>query len=220
MTRVGTRERAAFVLLFAMVVPFWTSASPDAPKRVLIVHSFARDAAPYASVATTFRSELTRQLAAPLIFDEIDLHADRRDAEDSQAVIAFLNARFANQPPDVIVALGPPAAQFFTTHRDRVVPIGTSAAGGRRAHRCASSSRVRTTSSCSRKLRSTSSSKGRCVCGPTPSASPSFSAQRLSTNTGPARCSASSNSMRVDWISFGCMDNRSTRSCGRLRHCR
>ncbi len=122
MTRVGTRERAAFVLLFAMVVPFWTAASPDAPKRVLIVHSFARDAAPYASVATTFRSELTKQLAAPLIFDEIDLHADRRDAEDSQAVIAFLNARFAKQPPDVIVALGPPAAQFFTSHRDELFP--------------------------------------------------------------------------------------------------
>jgi len=92
------------------------------PKRVLIVHSYARDAAPFASVATTFRSELSGRLDAPVTFDEIDLQAGRFEAEEGAAIIAFLNARFAARSPDVIVALGPPAAQFCATHRGELFP--------------------------------------------------------------------------------------------------
>lgn len=113
----------AWVALVAFLSALWVPVhAAEVPKRVLLLHSFARDSAPFGSISTTFRSELTRRLAAPVIFDEIDLHADRQDAEDSEVVIALLNARFAKQPPDVIVAVGPPASQFCVAHRDALFP--------------------------------------------------------------------------------------------------
>ena len=101
-----------------------TALGADAPeqKHVLIMHSFARDAAPFGSVAATFRSELTKRFAAPVIFDEINLESGRLGAKGSDAVIAFLNARSPSRPPDVIVALGPPAAKFCSVHRAELFP--------------------------------------------------------------------------------------------------
>jgi signal transduction histidine kinase len=99
------------------------AADSAAPKRVLIVHSFARDAATFGPIAATFRAELTKRIAAAVIFDEIDLDADRSGSDGGAApVIAFLNARFAHQPPDVIVAVGAPAAQFSSLHRGELFP--------------------------------------------------------------------------------------------------
>jgi hypothetical protein len=113
----------AIVVAIAWMLSSIASNSADsaAPKRVLIMHSFARDAATFGSIAATFRAELRKRITAPVIFDEIDLEADRTGADEGAPVIAFLNARFANQPPDVIVAVG--ARRSAARHR-RCHPSG------------------------------------------------------------------------------------------------
>jgi hypothetical protein len=64
------RWRAALSLLLVVAAGF--AFADVEPKRILIVHSFGRDSAPFATVASTFRSELIRVLrrrppsAAPL----------------------------------------------------------------------------------------------------------------------------------------------------------
>ncbi len=51
-----------FTLLFAL------GAEAAGPKRVLILHSFSRDFAPYDAIASTFRTDLARRSTEPLTF--------------------------------------------------------------------------------------------------------------------------------------------------------
>ena len=116
------RSGLAPALIAALLSISASGADLAAPKRVLIVHSIARDAAPFGSVSASFRSELTQRLAAPVTFDEINLESGRLGAQGADAVIAFLNARARTQQPDVIVALGPPASEFCAAHRAELFP--------------------------------------------------------------------------------------------------
>jgi hypothetical protein len=114
---------AGTVIWFTIAAATCAHAAADVePKRVLIVHSFARDAALFGSVGSTFRTLLTERLAAPLIFDEIALETGEHGTVDAAPIIAFLNARFAQHAPDLLVALGPPAAVFCATHRAELFP--------------------------------------------------------------------------------------------------
>jgi hypothetical protein len=61
------------LLLLASAV---VQAAPDvAPKRVLLLHSYGQDFAPYSDLAPNFRDELTRRLGDPV--DLVDLAARR-----------------------------------------------------------------------------------------------------------------------------------------------
>ena len=92
-----------------------------APKRVLILHSFGRDFAPYDTITSVFRTELARRSAAPITFVEANLDFRRAvNGKEEQAFIDYLRARFDDEPPDLVVTIGPSAARFHVRHRDEI----------------------------------------------------------------------------------------------------
>jgi hypothetical protein len=114
--------RAAFVsALIALFVALGAEAA--GPKRVLILHSFGRDFAPYDTIASVFRAELARGLTEPVVISEATLDAGRPLTDkEQQAFFEYLGARFEGSTPDLVVTLGPQAAGFYLAHRDRLFP--------------------------------------------------------------------------------------------------
>lgn len=93
------------------------------PRRVLIVHSFGREIAPYAASVAVFRRELASRLPEPVVFIEAALDAGRAICPAEQAAFAaYLRERFADPAPDLIVSVAGPAAQFLVRWRDAIFP--------------------------------------------------------------------------------------------------
>ena len=100
-------------------------------KRVLILHSFGRDFAPYNAVSSVFRTELARQSAAPIEFLEASLETVRFTESGSEIpIVDYLRVLIADRPPALVVPFGAPAMNFLQRHRERLlldVPILFSA---------------------------------------------------------------------------------------------
>jgi signal transduction histidine kinase len=101
---------------------FAADAAP--PQRVLIIHSFGRDFAPYDTIASVFRAELARRSSGPIVLYEATLDAGRPETNHAEedTFATYLQARFAGSAPDLVVTIGPPAARFILSHRDRLFP--------------------------------------------------------------------------------------------------
>jgi signal transduction histidine kinase len=92
-------------------------------KRVLILHSFGRDFAPYNAVSSVFRTELTRQSAAPVEFFEVSLETARVTESGSEIpIVEYLRVLTADRLPALVVPFGAPAVNFLTRHRRRLFP--------------------------------------------------------------------------------------------------
>ncbi len=102
-------------------------AAQEGSKRVLIIHSFGRDFAPYDAVVASFRRELASRSPQPVVFLEAALDAGRVIGGDEEAAFAaYLGARFADPPPDLIVGSAGPAARFLVRQREALfaqVPV-------------------------------------------------------------------------------------------------
>ena len=108
---------ALFVLFFAL------GAEAAAPKRVLILHSYGRDFAPYDTITSVFRTDLARRSSEPVTFVEANLDFRRAPSDkDERALLDYLRARFDDAPPDVVVTIGPPAARLYARHRAELFP--------------------------------------------------------------------------------------------------
>jgi formate hydrogenlyase transcriptional activator len=97
----------------------------DAPRvrRVLILHSFGRNFAPFTAVSSTFRAELARQSAAPIEFLEASLEATMFAEDGSETpLVEYLRALFTKRPADLIVPIGAPAMFFLQHHSDTLFP--------------------------------------------------------------------------------------------------
>lgn len=93
-------------------------AEAAVPKRVLILHSFGRDFAPYDTITSVFRTELARRSSEPVVFVEANLDFSRSPSEREERVfVEYLRSRFENSTPDVVVTIGPPAGRFYVRHR-------------------------------------------------------------------------------------------------------
>lgn len=93
------------------------------PKRVLIVHSYGRDFAPYDEITSVFRAELARTFPAPISFADASLDAGRKASKEEEApFLDYLRARFAGGAPDVVVTIGPQAARLYLSHRSELFP--------------------------------------------------------------------------------------------------
>jgi signal transduction histidine kinase len=105
------------VLFFAM-----TGVALSEPKRVLLLHSFGRDFAPWNEYARTIREQLVRQSPEPVDIFEASL-ATVRFADDEEApFVDYLRALFAKRKVDLIVTIAAPAASFFQRHRQQLFP--------------------------------------------------------------------------------------------------
>ncbi len=99
------------------------AADAATPKRVLIIHSFGRDFAPYDTIASVFRTELAKGFSGPIALFETTLDAGRPVTnEEEGAFLEYLRARFAGAAPDLVVTIGPPAGRLYLAHRDQLFP--------------------------------------------------------------------------------------------------
>jgi hypothetical protein len=93
------------------------------PKRVLLLHSFGREFAPYDAVVAAFRTELAKGSREPLAVYDLSLDAEQTaGADDPQPFLELLRHRFAGSSPDVVITIGPPAAAFYLQNRDKIFP--------------------------------------------------------------------------------------------------
>jgi len=87
-------------------------------KRVLILESFGHDFVVWNAVPPAFKEELARQLPWPIEFHEAALETARADQPQAETAFAeYLRALYAKRPPDLVVPVGAPAAQFLFRHR-------------------------------------------------------------------------------------------------------
>jgi PAS domain S-box-containing protein len=93
------------------------------PRRVLLIHSFSRDFAPFNVVAGGFRTELVRQSPVPVDIYEVTLESARFPGTPREGpFLNYLLALFAGQRLDLVVPMGGPAARFAQRHRQLLFP--------------------------------------------------------------------------------------------------
>ena len=104
------------------------------PKKILLLHTFGPNFEQGAAWSRELQKELNRQSPWPLNIQEQSLVTalDGDDAADAKFV-DYLKALYAQRPPDLIVALGAPAARFVQQHRAEAVSGNADAAGGSRS---------------------------------------------------------------------------------------
>jgi signal transduction histidine kinase len=112
----------AFLLAFAgLCAPARSEASE--PKRVLFLHSFGQDSAPYNATVAAIRAQLMKDSPEPLAIYDATLDAgQRKGSDDLRPFVDFLRHRFAALTPQVVVTIGPPAATFYLNNRDKLFP--------------------------------------------------------------------------------------------------
>jgi signal transduction histidine kinase len=98
-------------------------AQPAAAPLILILNSYDKDTAPYARVREVFTLELERSYGAPVAFRQYDLEA-RSDHQKSRDPLKarLLGVSYLDSPPDLVVAIGPPAIDFWLANRDSISP--------------------------------------------------------------------------------------------------
>jgi len=110
--------------------------SAEAPRHVLILHSFGRDFSPFNEMDSRFRTELARQCPQPVEFIEASLEMTRFAGADTEGpLLDFLRAIFRERGPDLVTAFGAPAALFFQRHRHELfaqLPLLVAGADKRR----------------------------------------------------------------------------------------
>jgi signal transduction histidine kinase len=91
------------------------AADPE-PKRVMLLHSFGLRFRPWTDYSEALRAELSRR--ASVEFQDHSLLNARRNSDKSDApFVEYLRTLNVDQPPDLIIAIGAPAANFVQTHR-------------------------------------------------------------------------------------------------------
>lgn len=117
MTRLSILAGVVFALLSA------ANSAVAETKRVLLLHSFGRDFAPFNDISGLFREQLVRQSPYTIDLYEASLETARfSDHQNDTAVIEYLQVLFARQAPDLIVTTGGPAARFVQQHRSELFP--------------------------------------------------------------------------------------------------
>jgi signal transduction histidine kinase len=118
-------------LAFVVLVFGAIHASAAEPKRVLLLHSFGPQFAPYVFLAEQFRDELFRQSRDKIDLYEASLEGARSGQSDEQSpLIDYLTALFKSKSPDVIVTIGAPASIFAQKYRARLFPSTPVVIGG------------------------------------------------------------------------------------------
>jgi signal transduction histidine kinase len=88
-----------------------------------MLHSFGLRFKPWTDYAEFIRSEITRNAQGPVDFhDHSLLNARLNDDTSDGPFVDYLYALYAASPPNLILAIGAPAADFIQRHRQRIFP--------------------------------------------------------------------------------------------------
>src|SRR5262245_22433892 len=116
---MSSARLGCLLVLLALVAPAEAAES----KRVLILHSFGRDFAPFSTVGSVFRTELASQSHVTVAFQEISLDSERAGPPaDERPIVEFLLSRAEGKAPDLVVTIGAPALRFYLRSRPRLFP--------------------------------------------------------------------------------------------------
>ncbi|WP_334406535.1 hypothetical protein [Bradyrhizobium sp. AZCC 2289] len=89
----------------------------------MILHSVGREFRPWNEYAKQIRAELDRQSPWPLDVREHSVESARSgDSNPELPFVQYLGALYAERVPDLIVAVGAPAAAFVRRHRQQLFP--------------------------------------------------------------------------------------------------
>jgi hypothetical protein len=128
--------RLILLLVAVLSLQVTAYAAQPAAKRVMILNSFGNDFRPWGAYARTIRSELSRQTRWPLdILDQLLVTARSSDENPEVPFVDYLTALYAKHPPDLIICIGAPAANFVQRQRNRLfrtVPMLMTAVEERR----------------------------------------------------------------------------------------
>jgi len=95
----------------------------EAPKRILFLYSIGPNFQPWAAWSRAARRELDRQSPWPLDIQEQSLvSALTGDDSVNAKFVEYLTALYAQRKPDLIVAIGAPAARFVQQYRAELFP--------------------------------------------------------------------------------------------------
>ncbi len=100
------------LLFFCALAQAQTQA--DIGLRVLIINSYDESTEPYAYSKNVFMTELQKHYTSPVVFRQFDL-GQRVGTEEGYAELKMqlLELEYAIKPPDLVVAMGPPATAFW-----------------------------------------------------------------------------------------------------------
>lgn len=113
-------SRASILCLLALC-SLSLAAAP--PKRVLVVHSFGIASPPFTTHSTAFEKTLTEELGEQVDLDEVSLDMARyADPNIQEAMVEYLQKRYAQWQPDLVVPIGSPAGVFIAQYRTRLFP--------------------------------------------------------------------------------------------------
>src|SRR3954465_14803840 len=107
---------AALTIALLIATTGQSPAADPEPKRVLMLHSFGLRFRPWTDYSEALRAELSRR--ASVEFQDHSLLNARRNSDKSDApFVEYLRTLNIDQPPDLIIAIGAPAANFVQAHR-------------------------------------------------------------------------------------------------------
>lgn len=108
---------STFMLLLAM-----TGVALSEPRRVLLLHSFGANFAPWNEYARAIREELGLQSKEPIDIFEVSLAIARSADKEDGPFVEYLRALFSNNQLDLVITIGAPAVNFFQEHRSQLFP--------------------------------------------------------------------------------------------------
>jgi signal transduction histidine kinase len=90
-------------------------------KRILFIHSFGPLYKPWSDYGRAIRAEIAHQSPWPIdVFDHSLVDARSTSQQSEGPLVKYLQALYATQPPDLIIAIGAPAASFIQRHRSEL----------------------------------------------------------------------------------------------------
>jgi signal transduction histidine kinase len=120
-----SRTQIAIRLGVTVAICFLTLADGAAadPKRLIFLHSYGQNSKPWSDYAKALRQELDGRSPWPLDVQDFSLVTARNFDEKAEIKLTeYLGALFSNNPPDIIVAFGAPAAAYVQRHRTALFP--------------------------------------------------------------------------------------------------
>jgi signal transduction histidine kinase len=114
---------AALAIALLLATLCQSQAADPKPKLVVMLHSFGLRFKPWTDYAEAIRSEISRQSKSPVDFHDHSLLTARlNDDTPDSPFVEYLHALYAEKCPDLIVAIGAPAASFVQRYRQRLFP--------------------------------------------------------------------------------------------------
>jgi signal transduction histidine kinase len=114
---------AALAITLLLATQGQSRADDPEPKRVLMLQSFGLRFKPWTDFAEFLRPEMIKQSKVPIDFQDLSLLTARLDDDKALApFVDYLQALYRAKPPDLIIALGAPAAEFVQRYRPQLFP--------------------------------------------------------------------------------------------------